>query len=1065
MMKKHARWKLRMTAGLAASAMALSTIMLIVPAAASTTKVHPGGLGSWTVGPSFTSGTRGDFVNGPGTPPLGVGSFHLAVRAPSEFPYVGTDAHRGLRLDAINELKYSTYQAQSGPAAAVLKIVVDTNGTGAGSKTLKFEPADNQSQQAQQALLPNTWQTWDARNGQWWETGSGPRFTLNSFLADHPDTVIALGTLQDGPAIRLEVGSTSAVSNFDGNVDNFTLNTNTSDFELFGSTLDCDANTDDVAAVQQQINVAPNNSTLKLKGTCDFSGAPAHGGDIYESATSAVTINKAITIESDGPQRSATVLGSGVQTAFHIVPGTSNVTIRGLNFTNLGRPIYIENSSNITIGGGTTINDPNGNRIIGNSTMDSAILAVAKGSGTLSDINVLGNYISYNPPGLADGSTRDVVAVDIRKIGGTASGFDISRNAVGMFSSEFPSINMNGVRVYDHSAGTITNVKVNNNNLGRLEEVDGLPAGDFNVGDVHAAGRAGIFFRGVDGYEVVGNGVRARLSPTAVPMPGGGIVLGDSSNGSVSANGIIVITDPSTASADLGAIGLIDDIEKLFGYNSTGPATTNNRITNNIVGAANGSDPVLGAGRGIVLNGASLTVATGNTIRNTTEAAINIGVAAQGPGSTDSPGIATLQGAVTQSVICTNSLDGVNDDPTEIEFSTGSANAFPGGSVANSGCVPVLNLSPGVLNSTGSVTASGRGWALKPLRITVSKGTSSVVRNLTAEADGTYTSAFNAADLSSISDGTLTVTVRASDTPSGIFRNSAIKAFTKDTTAPAVPVIVNPTNGATITGVTGQVQVTGTAEPGSNVRIYNSGDSLLGSGLATGGNFSITIAFADGAHSIYATASDAAANTASSGLLNFTVDTAIPTAPVITPMTDVQPKLFTVGGTSDPGVTVKLYRGSVLLGTTLSTPSGTWSKQVTGVEATNTVTATATSSLGKVSAISDPLIVQVDAFAPVSNFGANPLVINNYRVLAPGEAIRGTTTDARGVTEITIRYVNQSNGSVIVNTVTACTPCTGTSVSWSDVPVLPPGQYTATVVGKDAAGNVGTKSTFMVKSA
>jgi hypothetical protein len=73
---------------------------------------------------------------------------------------------------------------------------------------------------------------------------------------------------------------------------------------------------------------------------------------------------------------------------------------------------------------------------------------------------------------------------------------------------------------------------------------------------------------------------------------------------------------------------------------------------------------------------------------------------------------------------------------------------------------------------------------------------------------------------------------------------------------------------------------TGTAEAGSTVKIY-SDDVQVGSGTATGGNYSITTsALGNGVHSITAKATDAAGNTSSaSGALSVTIDTLDPDDP------------------------------------------------------------------------------------------------------------------------------------------------------------------------------------------
>ena len=75
--------------------------------------------------------------------------------------------------------------------------------------------------------------------------------------------------------------------------------------------------------------------------------------------------------------------------------------------------------------------------------------------------------------------------------------------------------------------------------------------------------------------------------------------------------------------------------------------------------------------------------------------------------------------------------------------------------------------------------------------------------------------------------------------------------------------------------------LTGTAEANSTVKVYD-GATLLGSATANGtGAWSYTTAaLANGAHSLTATATDAAGNTgAASAALSVTIDTTAPVAP------------------------------------------------------------------------------------------------------------------------------------------------------------------------------------------
>ena len=103
-------------------------------------------------------------------------------------------------------------------------------------------------------------------------------------------------------------------------------------------------------------------------------------------------------------------------------------------------------------------------------------------------------------------------------------------------------------------------------------------------------------------------------------------------------------------------------------------------------------------------------------------------------------------------------------------------------------------------------------------------------------------------------------------------------------------------NDATLT-------ITGTAETGSTVTIYDTdGTTVLGTGIATGGSYSITTsALGSGSHTLTAKATDAAGNqgTASTAF-HVTIDTSVPSAPVIASVTDdVAPVTGTV---ADNGV-------------------------------------------------------------------------------------------------------------------------------------------------------------------
>ena len=139
-----------------------------------------------------------------------------------------------------------------------------------------------------------------------------------------------------------------------------------------------------------------------------------------------------------------------------------------------------------------------------------------------------------------------------------------------------------------------------------------------------------------------------------------------------------------------------------------------------------------------------------------------------------------------------------------------------------------------------------------------------------------------------LADAAHSITAKASDAAGNTGVASGVLTLTIDTTAPAAPSLP-ALDAATDSGAAGdnltdfaRPRLDGTAESGATVTIYSDGVAV-GSGVATGGNYSIALgtALADAAHSITAKASDAAGNTGvASGVLTLTIDTAVPSADV-----------------------------------------------------------------------------------------------------------------------------------------------------------------------------------------
>ena len=143
--------------------------------------------------------------------------------------------------------------------------------------------------------------------------------------------------------------------------------------------------------------------------------------------------------------------------------------------------------------------------------------------------------------------------------------------------------------------------------------------------------------------------------------------------------------------------------------------------------------------------------------------------------------------------------------------------------------------------------------------------------------------------------------------------------------------------------------LTGTAEANSTVKVYD-GATLLGSATANGsGAWSYTTAaLSNGAHSLTATATDAAGNTGvASSALSVTIDTTAPVAPSITSFSPdsgvvgdhiTNVNTLTLTGTAEANSTVKVYDGATLLGSATANGSGAWSYTTAAFSLTATAT-------------------------------------------------------------------------------------------------------------------------------
>ncbi len=294
-----------------------------------------------------------------------------------------------------------------------------------------------------------------------------------------------------------------------------------------------------------------------------------------------------------------------------------------------------------------------------------------------------------------------------------------------------------------------------------------------------------------------------------------------------------------------------------------------------------------------------------------------------------------------------------------------------------------------------------------------------------------------------LAEGQHTVTATATDAAGNTASDS--NTFTVDTTAPTV-VVTTPAEGSRTNDTT--PAYSGTVEAGATVVITVDG-MVLGNATVTGTTwtFTPTVPLGEGSHTVMATATDAAGNTANDSN-TFTVDLTAPAVAVTTPAegsstNDTTP---TYSGTVEAGATVVITVDGVVLGNaTVTGTTWTFTPTVPLVEGQHTVTATATDEAGNTA--SDSNDFRVDLTAPA------------VAVTAPAEGSRtndntptysGTVSD-NGPGPITV--VITVDGVVLGN-------ATVTGNTWTFTPTEPlgDGPHTVTATATDAAGNTANDS-------
>ncbi|MCS7464046.1 Ig-like domain-containing protein [Paenibacillus doosanensis] len=236
--------------------------------------------------------------------------------------------------------------------------------------------------------------------------------------------------------------------------------------------------------------------------------------------------------------------------------------------------------------------------------------------------------------------------------------------------------------------------------------------------------------------------------------------------------------------------------------------------------------------------------------------------------------------------------------------------------------------------------------------------------------------------------------------------DAARASFTIDQTPPAVPALLAPANG--LQANTSLPTISGTAEPGTAVTIRLDGMDAATVTAAADGSWTWTpdAALSEGAHTVSASATDAAGNTGSfSAEHTFKVDTTAPVTPVLVAPTNgewTNAAAPTISGTAEPGTVATIRLDGTDAATVTVAGDGSWSWMPSSAltEGAHTLSAGATDAAGNTGGFSAEHTFTVDTQSPVIT-----LVGDAWIVLAAGAAFMdpgATVTDLEESIPVTI---------------------------------------------------------------
>ena len=302
-------------------------------------------------------------------------------------------------------------------------------------------------------------------------------------------------------------------------------------------------------------------------------------------------------------------------------------------------------------------------------------------------------------------------------------------------------------------------------------------------------------------------------------------------------------------------------------------------------------------------------------------------------------------------------------------------------------------------------------------------------------------------------------------------------AITVDTDAPTMPEILSYSSGGPVITNSGVITLTGTAEAGSAVKLYN-GSKYFGAAVAddTGTWSFTTSSLGNATYRFSATATDAAGNTsplatlstsgsaqaspaADHSVLVLTVDTKAPSAPVVSSFSSdtgragdriTSDTTLDIDGRAEAGSTVDVYAGDTLLGSTTTDTNGVWHFLTDQLEdGAFNFTFKATDLAGNTSVGSRPLQVTVDTHIGTPSI----LEVSPDTGAAADFHTKANVLTLKGEAEANSQVMVFS-GEAMLGTATA-----SASGAWTfKTNKLPDGEHQFSVTAVDGAGNVSDPS-------